>query len=191
MKQRKQNNPEIQRRISKQRYLKYHSDPVFRQRVKEINNKYSAKPEARKRNYVRAKAWAKTEKGKAWRKAWEKESEAGKRTRKTVMKNWLATPSGKEYKARHCAKRRGLIQSIPSGITAQAWNELLGLYDYRCAYCGNKFSEINPATRDHIVPITRGGTHVISNLRPACRKCNSKKNNRTLAPLLRVEKATA
>lgn len=33
-------------------------------------------------------------------------------------------------------------------------------------------------TKDHIVPISRGGTNEPGNLQPACRECNASKHNR-------------
>ena len=44
-----------------------------------------------------------------------------------------------------------------------------------CAYCG----ESKPLTRDHKIPITRGGTDDITNIVPACMRCNSRKGTRT------------
>ncbi len=184
-------NAEIQKRISESRKLKYQSDPEFREHLKRINSKYLSTGNGKRKAAERGKAWLKSSKGREWRKKWEKESEAGKRARKAVMKRWLSTPSGKEYKARHSAKRRGAVKSAGSAVTAAEWNDLLCLYDYRCAYCGESFSETNPATRDHVIPVSRGGDHEIGNLRPACRRCNSKKNNRDLAPVIQIRKATA
>lgn len=38
-----------------------------------------------------------------------------------------------------------------------------------------------PATlREHVVPLSRGGTNYASNLRPACHPCNARKHNKTL-----------
>jgi 5-methylcytosine-specific restriction endonuclease McrA len=47
-----------------------------------------------------------------------------------------------------------------------------------CMYCGNKFNE-HLLTRDHILPISRGGRDRWSNVVTACRYCNTKKANRT------------
>jgi 5-methylcytosine-specific restriction endonuclease McrA len=41
----------------------------------------------------------------------------------------------------------------------------------RCAYCGGPFEHL-----DHLVPISRGGTHAIENLFPACSPCNLEKS---------------
>lgn len=45
---------------------------------------------------------------------------------------------------------------------------------YRCLYC----SATENLTIDHVLPRSRGGTSVWTNLVTACRKCNSKKGNR-------------
>lgn len=42
-----------------------------------------------------------------------------------------------------------------------------------CAYCGNKSEHI-----DHVLPLSRGGTHSIGNLIQACQPCNSRKSNK-------------
>jgi 5-methylcytosine-specific restriction endonuclease McrA len=44
----------------------------------------------------------------------------------------------------------------------------------RCYYCGGKFPA-GELTMDHLVPLTRGGMSVRSNIVPACKECNSKK----------------
>ena len=45
-----------------------------------------------------------------------------------------------------------------------------------CAYCDSLASTI-----DHVVPLSRGGTHYEGNLAPACRSCNSRKHRRFIA----------
>jgi 5-methylcytosine-specific restriction enzyme A len=44
-----------------------------------------------------------------------------------------------------------------------------------CHWCGGGFTADNPVTADHIVPKARGGTNDLSNLVPACRRCNSRR----------------
>ncbi|MEM6582033.1 MAG: HNH endonuclease [Pseudomonadota bacterium] len=50
--------------------------------------------------------------------------------------------------------------------------------DYRCLYCGQKFSR-SDLTRDHVIPTSRGGTNRWENVVAACKRCNWKKDNRT------------
>ena len=47
-----------------------------------------------------------------------------------------------------------------------------------CLYCGNEFSR-HALTRDHVVPISRGGRDVWENVVTACFHCNSRKGGRT------------
>lgn len=49
---------------------------------------------------------------------------------------------------------------------------------HRCVYCGGK-----PETIDHVLPRSRGGQHVWTNVVAACQKCNHKKGSRLLAEL--------
>ena len=51
---------------------------------------------------------------------------------------------------------------------------------YLCLYCGESFSP-RELTRDHVIPLSRGGENVWSNLASACRVCNQRKNDRTPA----------
>ncbi len=56
-------------------------------------------------------------------------------------------------------------------VRREAWEDLKASYRYRCAYCHQR----KPLTQDHVVPIVKGGWHVIENIVPACRSCNSSK----------------
>jgi 5-methylcytosine-specific restriction endonuclease McrA len=46
-----------------------------------------------------------------------------------------------------------------------------------CMYCGNQYHDSN-LTRDHVVPLSRGGVDRWSNVVTACRGCNTRKGNR-------------
>jgi hypothetical protein len=45
--------------------------------------------------------------------------------------------------------------------------------DAKCAYCGFYATVI-----DHVVPWSRGGTHALENLAPACWECNAEKHDK-------------
>lgn len=72
-------------------------------------------------------------------------------------------------KARRYARERGAIGSH----TIEQWNELINSYGNVCAFCG----ESAKLTKDHIIPLSKGGTDYIENIQPLCRRCNSKKHN--------------
>tara|TARA_Y100000592_G_scaffold32876_1_gene52203 strand:+ start:7545 stop:8021 length:477 start_codon:yes stop_codon:yes gene_type:complete len=47
-----------------------------------------------------------------------------------------------------------------------------------CQYCGCKFSS-SELTMDHIIPKSRGGDKIWTNIVAACKRCNNKKGDRT------------
>jgi len=49
---------------------------------------------------------------------------------------------------------------------------------YLCMYCGHDFSRPN-LTRDHVMPVSKGGRDIWENVVAACFHCNSRKGNRT------------
>ena len=48
---------------------------------------------------------------------------------------------------------------------------------YLCLYCGHKFID-SLLTRDHVVPVSKGGKDKWSNVVTACRHCNTRKGDR-------------
>jgi len=47
--------------------------------------------------------------------------------------------------------------------------------EHTCQYCGSSAENL-----DHVVPRSRGGTHTWENVVAACRRCNTRKGDRTL-----------
>lgn len=47
-----------------------------------------------------------------------------------------------------------------------------------CLYCGREFSRQH-LTRDHVIPVSKGGRDTWENVVSACFHCNSRKSNRT------------
>lgn len=60
--------------------------------------------------------------------------------------------------------------------TDQEWKALLVAADFKCLRCGST----KRITKDHVQPISKGGTHNIDNIQPLCIRCNSWKHNRTI-----------
>ena len=75
-----------------------------------------------------------------------------------------------------CRRRRDLrLRNARCEIahTEAEWRTLLSRHDGRCAHCGTA----EDITRDHIIPISKGGTDDIGNIQPLCRPCNSRKSD--------------
>lgn len=51
--------------------------------------------------------------------------------------------------------------------------------NYQCMYCGS-FFEFSLLSRDHIVPVSRGGKDTWTNVVAACKRCNQRKSNHLL-----------
>lgn len=61
-------------------------------------------------------------------------------------------------------------------LTAQQWQAILDMFEYRCAYCDMQ----GKLTMDHIVPVSKGGQLTKSNILPACQHCNSSRGNKSI-----------
>lgn len=88
---------------------------------------------------------------------------------------YRATDRGREIVALHVNRRRLRKLQAGGSHTVEQWVRLCQSYGNSCAYCGSH----GKLTRDHDVPICRGGTDDISNLMPACGSCNSRKRHLT------------
>lgn len=100
---------------------------------------------------------------------------------------------GKKYKSANPDKvraneqrRRTREHQLPNTLTASEWHHALGFFNCACAYCGNQQGFWNRIEVEHFVPVTApncpGSTK--DNILPACRHCNSSKNNRDAAKWL-------
>ncbi len=70
---------------------------------------------------------------------------------------------------------------VPRRFRRQVTNTFLFARDrYRCQYCGRLGAELKhreTLTRDHLIPISRGGTNDWTNVVTACSPCNTRKSN--------------
>lgn len=74
---------------------------------------------------------------------------------------------------------------VPRKFRRQVTNTFLFARDrYKCQFCGRLESELGfreCLTRDHLVPLSRGGTNSWTNVVTACSTCNTRKGNRLAA----------
>ncbi len=76
-------------------------------------------------------------------------------------------------------RRDHLKKSAQGFYTEIQWLARLAFYGWRCYLCDCDWSSLDPfdQTIDHVIPISKGGSNWPSNLRPACRSCNSRKSD--------------
>ena len=72
------------------------------------------------------------------------------------------------------------MREIINTLTAYEWLNILKQYDFKCVYCGKDLFDLFDTTRDHIIPISKGGNNTKENVVPSCRSCNTKKYNKIL-----------
>lgn len=61
-------------------------------------------------------------------------------------------------------------------LTDEEWDRIVAAFGGLCAYCGE---EPRPIHLEHVVPIKKGGGTTLTNVVPACRRCNTSKNSST------------
>ena len=70
---------------------------------------------------------------------------------------------------------------VPRRFRRQVTNTFLFARDnYRCQFCGRTQADLRQReclTRDHLVPLSRGGTNAWTNVLTACSSCNTRKGN--------------
>lgn len=103
---------------------------------------------------------------------------------------WTSSSSGRTF--RYCVQCRNErrkaynARKIANGgsHTRAQWLEILMRTDC-CPRCGRQWNEIPPRpnkrykttwTKDHIVPLSHGGTDDITNIQPLCYQCQFRKN---------------
>lgn len=70
---------------------------------------------------------------------------------------------------------------VPRRFRRQVTNTFLFARDaYKCQYCGRPSAELKlreSLTRDHLIPLSRGGSNEWTNVVTACSSCNTRKAN--------------
>ncbi len=106
-------------------------------------------------------------------------------------KDYVSTPEGRQRKnvASHTyavstkgrsSQRTGYMtyrarkRGLPATLTLDEWEDILFLFDHRCAYCMGVDLKLE---QDHFIPVSKGGGYTLDNIVPACRPCNATKGN--------------
>jgi HNH endonuclease len=79
----------------------------------------------------------------------------------------------------------GALNNVIRGChSGREWEELVVAWGWRCFYCAKPVRETmcptdDSLTRDHLIPLSRGGSNDIGNIVPACLPCNQLKGPMT------------
>lgn len=130
-----------------------------------------------KRGYKELAAWCRNCNNESNRKRQDQQTK--------YVRNWRK--DNVVYKAKHRlnqAKRRFILDNVDTGSIDKKFLECL--YETEiCAYC-NKVTDPNNRTLDHIVPLSKGGLHDISNAVMACHSCNSRKRDLNVEKFMEI-----
>ena len=107
---------------------------------------------------------------------WRKENRA---KRLEWEANYRRTETYRKANIKHQAKRREREIGAEGSHTFAEFHDVLIRQAFRCFYCGTDIT--TGATEDHFIPLSKGGSNDISNIRAACLPCNRKKGNRQAA----------
>lgn len=157
-----------------------------------------------KREFVKLARRADPEKNRAYNRAWHRANpdkakakkqkyyeKYGQKARDYVKKYRQENPdkvaaalsrwrrNNPETVQKYQLQRRALLKSAKTfDISAK---EIWRLYNGSCIYCGEPSQTI-----EHIVPLSRNGSHGIGNLAPCCSRCNNSKNNKFITEWKKV-----
>lgn len=149
------------------RYAKvYYKKEATKERIRAYYKKrIETDPEYR--TYNRARCLKKT---KEWYRA-------NKQRALQYHKQWCS--KNKDREGEYAAKRRAKMRGAVVKFTAKDWAAIKALYGNICLGCHRRGDEVL-LTRDHIIPLSAGGTHTTDNIQPLCRSCNSKKGKNSI-----------
>jgi 5-methylcytosine-specific restriction endonuclease McrA len=156
----------------------YRSTPEYKIKKKNYNKKYGQSKQHKKEQQIRTKKWR------------EKNREYLKNKRTTLnyriyhrayAKKYYQTPKGKlKIRIDTWHRRKHLLNTIDDySISKESLQTLIQKQNF-CVYCGSK----EHLTFDHIIPISKNGSHSIHNLTISCKECNCSKGNKSLSDWL-------
>ena len=164
----------------KQWNKEYHANNI--EEIKEKKKKYHIKN--KERICEKTKIWRENNPGRytGYMKKYRKDNYH-------KYKNYFLQ-KGREYREKYpergrmkAQKRKAKIFSLPASLTCDQWLIILKRFNYQCAYCG--LTELESRNilsqrlhQEHFIPVSKGGEYTHNNIIPACKSCNSSKQDK-------------
>lgn len=99
------------------------------------------------------------------------------RDRAVYVRDWRAANPLRRRASRAVSRRH---DTEGADLTTKQWEAMLQAANGICSYCGTE----QRLQLDHVLPLSRGGRHTLTNVVPACADCNMVKNSKTVAEWL-------
>lgn len=180
-------NPEKYRARAREYHTAHPAQKRAYDRARYQNN--IERERARTRPRALAVARANPEQNRARAKAWYAANIEKARARNRLYQDAHAEQSRARYRswrrknlarASELSRIRRVRQANAEGShTEVEWQGLKAYYNYTCLCCRKSEPEI-ALTRDHVIPITKGGSDDIANIQPLCKTCNCSKGTKTI-----------
>lgn len=145
--------------------------PCTHERDRAYREANKDKVRAKQRRYYEANREEIRAKGRAYTKV---EPEAVKARRRESRRRWAA--ANPEVRVLHQQRRRARAKETVSDFTNSQWTECVSYFNNECAYCGAE----ELLQQEHVIPLSKGGGYTVTNIIPACAKCNSSKRDTDL-----------
>ncbi len=104
-------------------------------------------------------------------------SDRNREKRRASGRAYFQSEKGKMARSHQNSMRSFRLRGSGGSHTLVEWNNLKALHNYICKNCGKQEPEIK-LTRDHIIPVSKGGHSNIDNIQPLCQRCNSAKKDK-------------
>ena len=156
-------------------YKRYYSKPENKRKRDRYHKRWMERnPEARRRYSLAIRKWRRAHPIKARRR--DRQAYLRHREKKLAMRRRYVINNYE--KVIHSVSQRSFrIKGAKGSHTLQQWLALKRRHNNRCLACRRKEPHIT-LTRDHVLPIIKGGSNFIRNIQPLCRSCNSVKHDR-------------
>jgi hypothetical protein len=90
-----------------------------------------------------------------------------------------------ELGRKHTSSRRARMKKLVADFTEEQWKACLVEFDNKCAYCGKESDDLH---QEHVIPVSKDGDYTVSNIVPACKRCNTSKLNRNMETWYKEQK---
>jgi 5-methylcytosine-specific restriction endonuclease McrA len=144
------------------------------ERLKDYGAGYRDKNRARER----ARGVEYYRKNLAKRKAYNKQWREGNREKaRAATREWR---KNNPEKAAEAVTLWHLRRTENGGShTKEEWIALKSAFYFCCLSCGRREPDVM-LCRDHVIPVSKGGSNTIDNIQPLCKSCNSSKGAKSI-----------
>jgi hypothetical protein len=162
----------------KQWYTEYLKRPGVREQLRAAQKRYRDRLSPEKREQRRQwkvqymRKYNQRTNVKKRNHAWEQQPRV-RVMRRSYLRQYAKRPYVKAKERIRAHQRRKTRENIPGNHDENLWIAMCQLAKNRCCCC----HQISQLTKDHIVPISKGGCDCIQNIQPLCIHCNSSKSD--------------